>query len=451
MNTWNIIKLSLSNLYLYKLRSLSTMLGIVFGVAAVIAMLSIGAGAKQETLNQINFLGIRNIWVKYQKLSDQKVDEEINRQKKQGRKNIRIVQGFTAKQLSHLKAVCPNLQFITPVRELWMDIISPLSGKKLDLRVVATEPAHYNVANLRVDKGRFISYLDMKQEKKVCVLAPEAKRKIFAWRDPLGQDIRIGGTHFRVVGVTGKRNIPKGSTDINKDIYIPFSTALKYFGEERTTKDTPNNNGRFSRVIRFGGDDDEDEWREPEISVAESAISEMCCRIQDQSLADKTGRIILHSLQKTNPDGNYNIVVPYELLAQSQRTEWLFTIVMGSIAAISLLVGGIGVMNTMLATISERTREIGLRRAIGAKKRHIIKQFIVETLVLTVGGGILGIGLGIGMSRIIPLLVPTYVTIIAAYSVIIAFGVSVLIGIIFGLYPAYRAANINPIEALKYE
>lgn len=162
-------------------------------------------------------------------------------------------------------------------------------------------------------------------------------------------------------------------------------------------------------------------------------------------------RIINNSLKKSNPDRDIEVIVPQELLARAQRTEWFFTIVMGSIAAISLLVGGIGVMNTMLATIAQRTREIGLRRAIGAKKRHIIRQFVVETLVLTVGGGVIGIGLGVSLSKIIPILVPTYVTIISVHSIIMAFSVSVLVGIIFGLYPAYRAANIDPIEALRYE
>ncbi|MFH1228753.1 MAG: ABC transporter permease [Planctomycetota bacterium] len=441
MNTWSILKLGLGSLYLYKLRSLSTMLGIVFGVAAVIAMLSIGAGAKQETLRQISFLGIKNIWIKYQKMSDQKIEEEINLLKKQGKNNIKITQGFNAKQIEHLKAICPNLQFITPVRELSMDIISPLNGKKLDLKVMAVEPAYYNVANTQIDKGRFISYLDMSEEKRICVLGPEAKRKIFAWRDPIGQYIRIGGQHFSVVGITRNKNIPKGSTDINKDIYVPFATALKYFGEEHPIKNTSSEEYQ----------QESGEQVNKSISVVETAISEICCRMKNELLAEETGQIIAHSLKKTNPDGNYNVIVPYELLAQSRRAEWLFTVVMGSIAAISLLVGGIGVMNTMLATISERTREIGLRRAIGAKKRHIIKQFIVETLVLTVGGGVIGIFLGVGFSKIIPLLVPTYITIIAAYSIIVAFSVSVLIGIIFGLYPAYRAANINPIEALKYE
>jgi len=440
MQIWRIIKLGLDNLYLYKLRSLSTILGIVFGVAAVIAMLSIGAGAKQETLQQIAFLGIKNICIKHQKMAEKEIDEEVNKQIKQGKTNISISFGLEEKQIRHLKSICPNLEFIASTREILVDITSPVTEKKLDLKVIATGPAYEYIMDLGTEKGRFVSYLDIEQKEKVCVIGAEAKRKVFFWRDPIGQFIRIGNHKFKVVGVVKKKDVPKGAVDINKCIYIPFSTSLQYFGKDNRIKE--------SRSYYYKEGEGSGEMY---VYVAETPFSETWCRVKDEKVAEQTGQIIRRGLIKTNPKGNFDVIVPQELLAQSERTEWLFTIVMGSIAAISLLVGGIGVMNTMLATISERTREIGLRRAIGAKKRDIIKQFVVETLVLTVGGGMLGIGLGIGLSKIIPVLVPTYITIISVHAVIIAFSVSVVIGIVFGLYPAYRAARINPIEALKYE
>jgi putative ABC transport system permease protein len=439
MKTRHSVKLGLQNLYAYKLRSLSTMLGIVFGVGAVIAMLSIGAGAEQEALRQIAFLGIKNVWVKYRKVSDDKIQEEISNQKNQGKTNVTVLLGIEDKTLEHIKTVCPNLEFAVRVRELWMDINSTVTGKKLDLRAVAVDPPYTCAAGLETDIGRFICDIDMLERKRVCVLGADARRKIFAWRNPVGENVILGGFSFRVVGVLKRRSVPKGATDVNGDIYVPFSTASACFGERHTLKES------FSEVEIDG------KWQNLRTSVEETAIGEIWCRLKDENHAEETAAIIRRALKLKQPDTPCDVTAPQELLAQSRRTKWLFNVVMGSIAAISLLVGGIGVMNTMLATISERTREIGLRRAIGANKWDVMKQFIVETLVLTMGGGVLGIGVGMGLAKVIPMLVPSYSTIISYYSVAIAFGVSVAIGIIFGLYPARRAAKINPITALKYD
>jgi putative ABC transport system permease protein len=430
MAFWEAIKLGLENIVLHKLRALLTMLGMVFGVAAVISMLSIGGGAKEETLAQINALGIDNIWLKSVKPTEVKEQEEKTDSATQGQQPTSAGTsewGLTVKDLKHLKIVLPNLEKTILLKELSEDVWT--SRKKAQLTVIGTEPDYQFILGLGLVAGRFISRIDFEEGKKICVLGAEAKKALFGpYRQPLGESLRIGNDYFNVVGILEEKPVSKGMRDINRAVYVPFSPDLK---KTRTS------------------------WSMEEqraVVESEAEVDEICLKVSDTAFIDETDRIIRNSLKKSHPRGDYEVMVPQELLEQSRKNQWIFNIVMGSIAGISLLVGGIGIMNIMLATVTERTKEIGIRRALGARRRDIIKQFLLETLVLSFIGGIIGIGLGIGGAKGIPLLAGgDYKTIISVYPVFAAFSISLLIGVIFGVYPAYKAAHISPMEALRCE
>jgi len=431
MELWEAIKLGIENIFLHKLRSFLTMLGIVFGVAAVISMLSIGSGAKEEALQQIQTLGVNNIWIKSLQPTEVKEEAEKTPTGSEGQPSGTTTKpakwGLTIKDLKHLKTIVPNIKNTIVLKEFRENIWS--SRKKAELQVIGTEPDYKKIIGLKLASGRFICRIDLEENKKVCILGAEAKKLLFGpYLQPLNQPLRIGNDYFNIVGIIEETSIFKGMRNINRVVYVPFSPDLKKVASTSPTE------------------------QEKQVTEVEVEVSEICLQVSDIGLIGETDRIINNSFKKSHPRGDYEVIVPYELLEQSRRTQWIFNIVMGSIAGISLLVGGIGIMNIMLATVTERTREIGIRRALGARRRDIIKQFLVETLVLSLIGGIIGIGLGIAGAKGIPLLAGgEYKTIISFYSALASFSISLLIGIIFGLYPAYKAANISPMEALRYE
>lgn len=422
MGLWAAIKLGLENIFLHKLRSFLTILGMVFGVGAVISMLSIGSGAREEALEQVRALGIDNIWIK-----SQKPPEPIGADKEPTElKGASAQWGLTVKDAAHLKAVVPNIKYLVVSKEINQVIRS--ESKKANLPLVATEPNYLRAARLRVAQGRFLTPLDLKLHKKVCVLGSEAKRILFGpYKKALKKHLRIGPDYFTIVGLVKEKLLSKSGRNINRVVWVSFVPELGFFNTEGM------NEGEAA----------------PE---AQAEVTEICLKIEDETLIEETDRIIRHVLNRLHPQEDYEVIVPYEILAQGQRTHWIFSIIMGSIAGISLLVGGIGIMNIMLATVTERTKEIGIRRAVGARRKDIIKQFLIETLVLTSVGGLIGILVGIAGAKGIPLLAGgEYQTVISVYPILASFLISLSIGIIFGMYPAYKAANISPIEALRYE
>jgi len=290
-------------------------------------------------------------------------------------------------------------------------------------RVIGTDAEYAEVTNFRPAEGRFIAALDQREAKRVCVIGADVEQELFGLGNAINRRIRIEDAWFTVVGVMEQKRVRKsGATvirvrDVNKDIYIPIETALKRF----TDPDHPDQ------------------------------IDEIAVRVTDEAQVVPTAEVIRRLLRRTHHAAqDYEIVIPSELLAQSQRTQRLFNVVMGSIAAISLLVGGIGIMNIMLASVTERTREIGIRRAVGASRRDVLTQFLNETVLVSVSGGLIGIALGAIMAKAINLFAG-WETVISALGVLVAFGVSVAVGIVFGIYPARKAAELDPIEALRYE
>ena len=425
------LKLGIKSLWMHRLRSALTTLGIVFGVCSVIAMLAIGEGASREAQELIARLGSRNLIIETVEPPEERADTSDARRMR--------TYGLTYKDAESIRNSLPDVEVVVPIREI--DQEARYGSRKAAIKIIGTIPWYTEVSPLHVVHGRFLSSIDLHQQQSVCVVDEQLVSGLFGFDEPLGKDIRIKGTCYRVIGIAGtpsagnKRNgssstmAATGGSDggATGGIYLPLSTAKSRFTELSAS---------FT-----GGSESVEKVQLQKITVKIKSTDQV---LPMRDILDT----LLARLHKNKKD--YRIVVPLELLYQAKRTQQIYSIVLGSIATISLLVGGIGIMNIMLATVSERTREIGIRRALGATKRDIIVQFLSETLMLTFIGGVLGIVLG----SLIPFLVTRFghmPTIITGLSLFLAFGISAAVGLVFGMYPAYRAANMDPIESLRHE
>ncbi|MCK4753119.1 MAG: ABC transporter permease [Planctomycetes bacterium] len=424
------LKLGVKSLWMHRLRSTLTTLGIVFGVCSVIAMLAIGEGASQEAQEAIAKLGSTNLIIETIRPPDEQADSG----------NVETVRnyGLTYADAESIRNTIASVEVAVPIREIEQE--GRYRNRKTAVKVIGTVPWYTEISPVQLLRGRFLSSTDMHYQQDVCVIDENIVRELFTFDEPIGEDVRIQGNYYKVVGVVGvlgkiESNANFGNNDVSMvaskgsatgNVYIPLTTAKTRFSELNYT---------FS-----GGSRRAEKVELQKITVKVASI--------EQVLAMRD--ILDALLDRIHDKKDYRIVVPLELLRQAAKMRRIFSIVLGSIAAISLLVGGIGIMNIMLASVSERTREIGIRRALGAKRRDIIIQFLTETLLLTFAGGILGIILG----SLVPFLV-TYFgkmpTVITAGSLILSFGISGIVGVTFGLYPAYRAANMDPIESLRHE
>jgi len=407
------VKVALSNLGRRKLRSFLTMLGMIFGVSAVIAMLSIGAGAEAESLKIIENFGIRNIIISAKDFKQ----EEL--------KQIRTESlGLHMRDVEAIEAVIRPRPLVSAKRVVKTWQVASDRGRA-DSRVLGVSSSYPEINNLKLLQGSFFMPFDDEAENQICVLGITAKQKLFGFGDSIGQMVKINDQWMRVVGVLADATV--GKTEFegikiqnpNNDIYIPIYTSIKKF----------------------------------DVDALENQLNEVVVQIPDEpgiNLRDQAASIssLMSTMHRYVDD--YSLVVPEKLLEQNQKTQGIFNIVMGAIASISLLVGGIGIMNIMLASVLERTSEIGLRRAIGARKLDIRMQFIAEAVALSLAGGLIGIGLGYGTSKLVAAF-SGWSTIITAASIALSFGVSTLVGLVFGIYPAVQASNLDPIECLRYE
>lgn len=429
MHLDRIFQVSFESLTAHRLRSFLTMLGVIFGVGAVIAMLSIGEGAKTEALEQISILGINNIIVKA-KAPDESQASDLGLARSPG---LSLADGVNIAAFDKLVAnvVPQRFEAITTIYN---------GSDQAEVRIVATTPTYTRSSSVEVERGRFLSDADNRDFSQVCVMGAMAKRKLFAFEDPIGQQVRIGELNFTVIGVMADKYIGRGKVEgfelknLNEDVYIPFTAALKKFDREPAA-------ASFSR---HNDDSEEEKFNTPE-------IDQLTITVTDLAYVSAVTKLVQSVMNRRHYGvDDYEIVVPESLLRQTEKTQQIFNIVMGAIAGISLLVGGIGIMNIMLATVLERTREIGIRRAVGATQNDIMRQFLIEAVVICLLGGGIGIVLGLMLAKAIAFYAD-WPTIVSIFSILLAVVVSTGVGLIFGIYPAGKAARMDVIDALRYE
>ena len=420
------IKLGVKSLMLHKLRSSLTMLGIIFGVCSVIAMLAIGEGASYEAQEAIKKLGSNNILLRSVKPAEQ------SRQQNTGSRGAHLKYGLTFEDAARIQSTIPGVVRVLPMRIIRENV--RFGRSEAPCQVIGTLSFYTDVTGAALVRGRFLTHVDELHGENVCVVTTGLAQRLFAASDPLQHSLRIGEFYYRVIGIIREQNQADQRTQSGKmegqpldnNVYIPLSASRTRFGEILFRRSA----GSFE--------------------AEEVQLHQITAQMRNVDAVETADSQVKTLLAKFHGQNDYEIIVPLQLLRQAEQTKRIFNIVLGSIAAISLLVGGIGIMNIMLATVTERTREIGVRRALGAKRRDITLQFLVETVVLSFGGGIVGVALGV----IVPVLVAhltTMRTIVTLWSVLLAFGISGAVGIIFGLYPAKAAAKLDPIEALRHE
>jgi putative ABC transport system permease protein len=403
-----------ANLRAQATRTLLTALGIVFGVGSVIGMMSIGAGAREESLRFIEQLGVRNILIDSRPAMS---EEELQQRRKAS-------PGLTDRDVRILKANVEAIERLSARRTLHPSAVLPKPSRDMP-QLNGVEPAYAAIHSLRFAEGDFFTETDNDRSAQVCVLGESAKVSVFGYEPAVGKFVRVNDTWLKVVGVleeqlmAGSQNTGNTILDTNNVIYIPLNAFQYRFWD------------------RSGSLRDELDGVELQLRTGADSI--------------EVAKIVTAVVSSTHHEAqDFTVTIPAALLAQQQRTQQIFTYVMVAIAAISLLVGGIGIMNIVLATVLERTREIGIRRSVGARRFDILRQFLTESVMISVGGGILGVAFGYLLAWFIAR-TAQWTTIVTTISVLVAFGVSVAVGILFGAYPAMKAARIDPIDALRYE
>ncbi len=412
------IRLGIKNLLLHKLRSLLTIFGVVFGVGSVIAMLAVGEGAGREALQQLKRLGSTNILISTVKPSAKDAPA--------GQRSYVNVYGLTYDDMAHISETIGSVERTVPVKTI--DQTARIGERVMETRIVGTTPDWFDLVDRTMLTGRDMTWRDYDEHSAVCVLTEHGARKLLPNEYNLGSSVRIENHYYEVIGIV-KSEEAGGSIatpDLDIDAYIPLTVAQERHGDF----DRSRSSGSSERTL--------------------VQLHKIIVQVKSIEQVKATADAIKRLLSTRHDKEDYRLEVPLALLREAEASKRITSIVLGSIAGISLLVGGMGIMNIMLASVTERTREIGIRRAIGAKRRQIIGQFLIEAVVLTIVGGILGVGLGFGFAAII-----TYwfgmKTIVLAYTIVLSLAVSAGVGILFGLYPAIRAANLDPIEALRHE
>jgi putative ABC transport system permease protein len=395
-----------------KFRSLLTMLGIIFGTASVIAMVSIGEGTKKQAIAKYQDLGVNNIIVRDKELSDSELEEV----------RMRFSQGLSLKDAEVIREIVPGVVDVAPQAEVKLE--AQYTDKSSKVTVIGITPSMMGMLNYRLDRGVFITDDHYNRELKVCILGSNAARELMGYDNPVGQNVKLGDQWFEVIGVLQTKALftetvgELAARDLNNDVFIPLTT--------------------FHR-------------RMPVENKFASELKQLTIQLDQSGRLMQSAAVIRGILNRHHfNNDDFSLVIPYELLKQEEKERRIYNLLLASIAAISLVVGGIGIMNIMLASVTERTREIGIRTALGGKKADILSQFVTEAIVLSLCGGLIGVILGISLSVGITF-ASEIETSITLYSIFMAFGFSALVGITFGYLPAKRAANLSPIESLRHE
>jgi putative ABC transport system permease protein len=408
------VRMGLENLLAHKLRSLLTMLGMICGVAAVVAMLSIGAGAQQQVMAFIENLGVRNLIVEAREATDWQTMNKMRA----------LSPGLTFNDMRLVQANVPSISALSPRKRFMPTALLPRPGRDMPV-VFGVAPEYRTISGLAMADGRFFDQDESLRAAPVAVLGDGIADALFPGGSAIGQHLKVNEQWLRIIGVTRPQMAaPRGTSglpadDRNNLIYVPVWTAILRL-EDTTSAFKDEIDGLFVQVANTDAS-----------PVAAEAI---------RGLLDETHKRA----------GDYSLVVPAELLAEQRRTQQIFQMVMVAIASISLLVGGIGIMNIMLASVLERTREIGVRRAVGATQAEVVRQFLIEATIISGLGGLLGVVVGVLISRLVAYFAG-WTTVITPFSVVLAFTVSVAVGLLFGVYPARKAARLDPVKALHYE
>lgn len=436
-----------------RMRSILTALGIIFGVAAVIAMLAIGNGAQQEILEQIKLVGVNNIVIRPVVEQSEEDLTESNSSKSEKKK---FSPGLNSQDMDGIKAVVPGVNKISP--EIILETYLINNGIRRSAKLVGVEPSYFDIFNFQLDRGNMFSSHHLEYGDAVCIIGKSIKAKFFPTEDPVGKFIKCGNNWLKVIGILEERLISSSSIsnlgirDYNMDVYVPLKTMLiRYKNRALITQEMlkSSNTGSSGMIFIRGGDSSPQESSPTNVNYHQ--LDRLVVQVAETDLMNPTADIISRMLERKHYDVvDFEIEIPELLLKQQQRTNDIFNYVLGAIAGISLLVGGIGIMNIMLASVLERIKEIGLRLSLGAKKNDIINQFLFEAMMISVSGGIIGVILGVTIAIMVSRIadIPTVVTF---SSIVLSFGVAASVGLIFGIAPAKKAASQDPIQSLRYE
>jgi putative ABC transport system permease protein len=406
------IRVAIYGLRDHKFRSFLTMLGIIFGTASVITMISIGEGAKKLAMAKYQDLGVSNIIIRDKDLPDADL-EQIR---------IKFSQGLSLEDTRAITEIVPGVKGIAPQSEARIEAM--YGDKSSKGTVIGVTPEVTNILNFQMGKGIFIGQDHYNRHLKVCVLGANIANELFSYEDPRGKNIKLGDQWFEVIGVLQSKALftetvgELAARDLNNDVYIPLST----FGK-----------------------------RIPKENLLTSELKQVTIKLESSERLIESASIIRSIISRRHfNNDDFSIIIPYELMEQEKRESRIYNLLLASIAAISLIVGGIGIMNIMLASVLERTQEIGIRRAVGGRRSDILGQFVMEAMAMSITGGLIGVFLGIILSLGISLLTEVK-TNLTLYSIFIAFGFSVVVGVTFGYLPAKRAADLRPIESIRHE
>jgi putative ABC transport system permease protein len=432
-----------------KLRASLTSLGILFGVASVIAMLAIGKGAEQEILEQMRLLGSNNIVVT--PLVEQKEEAAA---KEEGKKDPkRYTPGLTYRDADAIRAIIPHVEMTSA--EIVLNSLITREGRRRSGKVVGVDTSYFRLLNLGLAQGDWFSDAQVSAGRPVAIIGHGIRSRFFTTEDPIGKPLKAGDIWVTVVGVLDDRTVSKetserlGVRDPNMDVYVPLHAMLLRFRNRSQVTERD-----VQQAAREFDEDPNQPEEDPEARaerVNYHQLDRIVVRVSDAQFVSPIAEIMQRMLSRRhNNVVDFEITVPELLLKQEQRTKTIFNVVLGAIASISLIVGGIGIMNIMLASVLERIREIGVRRAVGATRNDVLAQFLSEAVLISVAGGVAGILVGAGISLGIEKLAGI-TTMVSLLSVVVAFGVSLTVGLVFGIVPAYRAARQDPVVCLRYE
>lgn len=429
-------------------RSLLTALGIIFGVAAVIAMLAIGNGTQEELNEQMKLVGVNNIVI--EPVVEQREDA-VNQQGQ--REKQKYSPGLRLADAEALIEVIPNIRKVSP--EIILDTYIINNGIRRSAKLVGVEPVYFEIFNFDLSEGKMFNKSHTQIGAPVCIIGKGIKNRFFPTENAIGKRLKVGPRWLEVIGVLEQRLISDqslsnlGIRDYNMDVYTPLKTVLvRYENRDLVTE------SEIQKANSRAGSNDDDENGNGSKSAADNnyhQLDRMVLQVDKTEMLSSVADVVARLLERKHFQVvDYQVEIPELLLKQQRRSNELFNYVLGAIAGISLLVGGIGIMNIMLASVLERIKEIGLRLALGAKKKDIIYQFMFESVLISISGGIIGVILGISLAYIVSNIAGIN-TVISFSSIAISFGVAAAVGLIFGITPAKRAANQSPINSLRYE